>query len=180
VLFSIFWRRADAIGRLLALATVTAACCNYAAAQSMRNPYESLDVKAQLATSDSSCYALFQEIHGRTLFGTLPNSVMARLIRAQLGFVQSGHPTTTESAVADAVNFFGPLLDSAVYTGTNATQIRLLRLSFFFEVRHLLQAANRSAMEPLGDNTLSPVRNPRNGAAIFAVPRLNLLCSCEK
>jgi len=105
---------------------------------------------------------------------------MARLIRAQLGFVQSGHPTTTESAVADAVNFFGPLLDSAVYTGTNATQIRLLRLSFFFEVRHLLQAANRSAMEPLGDNTLSPVRNPRNGAAIFAVPRLNLLCSCEK
>ncbi len=156
MLFSIFWRRADAIGRLLALATVTAACCNYAAAQSMRNPYESLDVKAQQATSESSCRALFQEIHGRTLFGTLPNSVMARLIRAQLGFVQSGHPTTTESAVADAVNFFGPLLDSAVYTGTNATQIRLLRLSFFFEVRHLLQAANRSAMEPLGDSILSP------------------------
>src|SRR5437773_10521765 len=96
---------------------------------------------------------------------------MARLIRAQLGFVQSRHPTTTESAVAAAVKFFGPLLDSAVYTGTNATQIRLLRLDFFFDVRHRLQAANHSAMELLGDNTLSP----RGGSLIaFLLSRNNL------
>ena len=29
------------------------------------------------------------------------------------------------------------------------------------------------------EDPLCDVRNPRNGAAIFAVPRLNLLCSCS-
>jgi hypothetical protein len=123
---------------------------------SMRNPYESLDLKAEAAPTENSVRALFEEIHSRTLFGTLPSSLMTRLIRAQLSYVQDGKPTVTEATVANAVNFLGPLLDNTVYSGTNARQIRLVRESFFIEIRHLLQAPNRSITDVLGDDRLSP------------------------
>ncbi|HME06996.1 MAG TPA: hypothetical protein VKG25_08095, partial [Bryobacteraceae bacterium] len=106
------------------------------------NPYSELDKEAQNAVDTSSATLLFEDIYSRTLGGALPPSLMQRMVGAHLAFLQQKHAPVQLADVASAVNRIGTGVDVALgtqrFTGTNATQVRLLRASFYGELTHLL------------------------------------------
>src|SRR5437870_2239218 len=74
--------------------------------------FDSLNRQAN-AKDDTGIAALFRDIHARTITGPLPQSVLARLVRAQKAFLEGKAPVT-EAAVADGVNAMGRELNSTI------------------------------------------------------------------
>src|SRR5258708_7514540 len=101
------------------------------------NPYQSFDDAARVAHDAQSVNRLVGLIYGSALFGRLSPQLTDRIVRAELSFQRAVHPAITENALADAVNALGTQLGPGRYTGTNALQIRLLRVDLMAELPHL-------------------------------------------
>ncbi len=152
-----------AISRFLyvTLSLTTLGIASIAWSQTMVGPkpdsaYKSLDVKSEAATSRENIRALFLEIHGRTMFGPMPKTVLDRLVKTQEAFLAGTQSPVTEQAVADAVNAMGRALDPETYTGTNALQVRLLRISFLPSLPNLLSSGSSRPASKIVSNDLSP------------------------
>jgi hypothetical protein len=78
------------------------------------------------------------------------------MVRAELSFQAGTHPAITEEALADAVNALGTKLGARRYTGTNAMQIRLLRVNFMAELQHLVRSYAPRADKSLVGPDMSP------------------------
>lgn len=122
----------------------------------MQNPCQSLDDRARAARDHGAVRALTQEIIGRVLFAPLPTPLVERIIRAELTFKEGQSVAVTEGALAGAVNQLGRALGGALYTGTNALQIRLLRVAMFPDLPHLLNSPTPPPSTSLVGPDLSP------------------------
>ena len=118
--------------------------------------YQSLDRQAGQAKDSASIRALFLQIHARTLAAPMPQSVLDRLTRAQEGFLGGTQRAVTEEAVAEAVNAMGRSLDPVTYTGTNALQVHLLRISFLPKLPLLMASASPRPANQIVSNDMSP------------------------
>jgi len=119
--------------------------------------YKSLDHQSVDAKDNATIRALALEIHNRTLFGPMPQSVLERLVRAQQGFLAGHHPSVTEAAVADAVNAMGNELDPVIFTGTNALQVRLLRIGMLPSLPSLMASPSPRPSDKIVASDLSPI-----------------------
>jgi hypothetical protein len=117
---------------------------------------KSLDLQAGGASDSASIRSLFIEIHSRNLFGSIPQSVLDRMVRAQAGFKQGTQAPVTEAAVADAVNTMGRELDPVTFTGTNALQVRLVRINRLMSLPTLLATGSPRPPDKIVANDMSP------------------------
>jgi len=118
--------------------------------------YQSLDRQSAEAKDTATIRTLMLEIHNRNLFGPMPQSVLERMIRAQAGFTKGKHAPVTETAVANAVNSMGRALDPVTFTGTNALQVRLLRIGLLPSFPNLLATGSPRPPDKIVANDLSP------------------------
>lgn len=120
------------------------------------NPYQHLDDAARVAHDAPTVGLLIDDIYGTALFGRLSPRLTERIVRAELSFQGGAHPAITEKALADAVNALGTQLGTGRYTGTNALQIRLLRVDFMAELPHLIRSYAPRADKSLVGSDMSP------------------------
>lgn len=117
--------------------------------------HKSLDLQAK-ANTPASISSLLADIHGRTLSGPLPQSVLDRMVHAQAGFMNRTQAPVTEAEVANAVNVMGKALDPVTFTGTNALQVRLLRISMLPSLPTLLAGGSPRPRDQIVAYDLSP------------------------
>jgi len=120
-----------------------------------RSFHKSLDLQAK-ANTPASIRSLLVEIHSRTLSGPVPQSVLDRMARAQAGFMNRTQAPVTEADVANAVNVMGKALDPVTFTGTNALQVRLLRISMLPSLPTLMAGGSPRPRDQIVAYDLSP------------------------
>ncbi len=123
------------------------------------NPYHSLDESSRNAVDGPSIQRLFQLIYGTTFFGELPSAMITRLTRAQQQAMRDPNGSVNEAGVADAINMLGSKLGHGSFTPTNATQVRLLRVSLYPDLPQLL----RSPIAPPTDSIVGSDLSPAGG-----------------
>jgi len=118
--------------------------------------FKSLDQQTANAKDAASIRALFLEIHNRTVFGPLPESILQKAARAQENFLKGTQPPITEEAIANAVNTMGKTLIGNDFTGTNTMQVHLLRIRRLAVLPTLLATGSPRPADKIVANDMSP------------------------